>query len=379
MATPAYPDTEQLPEGIGSARIATATGLEVHYLHAGDAAHPVLLLLHGFPELAYSWRKIMPGLAQAGYYVIAPDQRGYGGTTGWSADYATPLEPYRMTSLVLDQLALLQALDIDQVAAVVGHDFGSPVAAWCALTRADKFQRLVMMSAPFAGPPGIRTPASAAPQSKRDLDAELARLQPPRKHYQSYYCTPAANQDMLQCEQGLQTFLAQYYYLKSGLWSANDPQPLADWQAATLAVMPGYYIMPEALNMPEVVAQDCAGQDLGGLDDWLSEPELAVYTAAFKASGFQGGLNWYRAANLTEQTNYLRLYAGCRINVPATFVAGRQDWGMYQSPGALTRMAAEVCQDFRGSHIIEGAGHWLQQEQPEAVLDCLLSFMLESR
>ena len=96
----------------------------MHYLAAGDLGRPVLLLLHGFPELAFSWRKVMPALAEQGFYVLAPDQRGYGHTTGWQDGYDVSLEPYRMPSLVLDQLAFLTALEITQVAAVIGHDFG---------------------------------------------------------------------------------------------------------------------------------------------------------------------------------------------------------------------------------------------------------------
>ena len=136
-----------LPSGVQSRYVETDLDLNVHYLEAGDVSDPVLLLLHGFPELSFSWRKVMVPLAAAGYRVIAPDQRGYGRTTGWINGYDIDLEPYRMSSLVLDQVALLQALEIDSVHAVIGHDFGSPVAAWSGLIRPDIFQKVVLMSA----------------------------------------------------------------------------------------------------------------------------------------------------------------------------------------------------------------------------------------
>src|SRR5581483_11685258 len=146
-----------LPVGIRARIVPGVNGLDIHLLEAGHetAGRPAVLLLHGFPELAYSWRKVMPALAAAGYHVIAPDQRGYGRTTGWDADYDGDLAPFRMLNLVLDALGLVSALGYRAVAAVVGHDFGSPVAAWCALVRPDVFRSVVLMSAPFAGPPAL--------------------------------------------------------------------------------------------------------------------------------------------------------------------------------------------------------------------------------
>src|SRR5690242_2095377 len=127
----------------------------MHVLESGfeTRGRPCVLLLHGFPELAYSWRKVMPALGEAGYHVIAPDQRGYGRTVGWHAAYDGDLAPFRLINLVRDALGLVSAFGYRSVAAVVGHDFGSPVAAWCALLRPDVFRAVAMMSAPFAGPP----------------------------------------------------------------------------------------------------------------------------------------------------------------------------------------------------------------------------------
>jgi pimeloyl-ACP methyl ester carboxylesterase len=147
-------------------RIDGVNGLSVHLLEAGfDAGpRPLLLLLHGFPELAYSWRRVMPALADAGFHVVAPDLRGYGAPrAGRRATTPTPADVH-VFNLVRDQLALLHALGRSQVHAVVGHDFGSPLAAWCALVRPDVFRAVVLMSAPFAGPPGWAAGASRRPR-----------------------------------------------------------------------------------------------------------------------------------------------------------------------------------------------------------------------
>src|SRR6266446_1309285 len=146
-----------LPAGIRSRAVANVNGMTVHVLEAGfeESDRPAVLLLHGFPELAYSWRKVMLPLAAAGYHVVAPDQRGYGRTAGWDDSYEADLDPFRILNLVRDAIGLVAALGYRSVATVVGHDFGSPVAAWCALIRPDVFRSVVLMSAPFAGPPPL--------------------------------------------------------------------------------------------------------------------------------------------------------------------------------------------------------------------------------
>src|SRR5246127_6008358 len=186
-----------LPAGIRSRHVDNNNGLKVHVLEAGfeSGGRPCLLLLHGFPELAYSWRKVMLPLAAAGYHVIAPGQRGYGRTTGWDPAYDGDLHSFRLTNLVRDALGLVSAFGHRSVAAVVGHDFGSPVAAWCALIRPDVFRSVVLMSAPFEGAPEL-----IPPPGRGDVHAELAALPRPRKHYQWYYSTRPANDDMMRCK-----------------------------------------------------------------------------------------------------------------------------------------------------------------------------------
>src|SRR5262245_23679555 len=181
-----------LPAGIRARTVGGINGLAVHLLEAGfeTAGRPLLLLLHGFPELAFSWRKVMPALAGAGYHVIAPDMRGYGRTIGSDNSYDADLLPFGLINMVRDALWLVAAFGHAQVAAVIGHDAGSPVAAWCALTRPDVFRKVVLMSAPFAGTPALPfntvnvPPAAATPGAT--MDERLAALPRPRKYYQHY-------------------------------------------------------------------------------------------------------------------------------------------------------------------------------------------------
>jgi pimeloyl-ACP methyl ester carboxylesterase len=329
----------------------------MHVLEAGTPGRQCVLLLHGFPELSYSWRKVMPALAEAGYYVLAPDQRGYGKTTGWDGRFDCDLAQYRMANLVEDATSLLRKLGIGN-AHVVGHDFGSPVAAYSALLRPDVFRSVVLMSAPFGG-----SPVGGRAGSIHDDLAALGR-----KHYQWYYSTREADDDMRRCPQGVHAFLRAYYHYKSADWSGNRPYPLTGWIASELAKLPTYYVM----QLDEDMAESVAPYTPAAPASWLTDAELAVYAEAFERNGFQGGLNWYRVATNPELATRPERKT---IGIPSMYIAGAADWGIYQKPGELERMQREVCTDFRGCHFVEGAGHWVQQEQPEKTVELLLDFL----
>ncbi len=369
--------TDTLDPAIRSRFIESVNGLTIHALEAGDPNHPLLLLLHGFPELAYSWRRVMPLLAEAGYHVVAPDQRGYGRTTGWDADYDGDLRAYGMFNLVRDTLGLVAALGQNSVASVIGHDFGSPVAAYSALIRPDIFRSAVMMSGPFVGPPSL--PAGeyrgSGAAGSPTIAQELAALDPPRKHYQAYYGTRPADADMRNAPQGVHDFLRGYYHMKSADWRENRPHPLAEWSAAELAKLPNYYVMQLGDDMPATVAREMPSAAESAACEWLSEAELAVYAEEFSRNGFQGGLQWYRAARDPACIAQLQVFSGCAIDVPTCFISGASDWGVHQSPGAYERMPQEACPKMLARHLVEGAGHWVQQEQPEAVAAHLLNFL----
>ncbi|MCX7010336.1 MAG: alpha/beta fold hydrolase, partial [Kiritimatiellaeota bacterium] len=174
-------DPAVLPSGIRSRFVDNINGLTMHILEAGfeKQGQPCLLLLHGFPELAYSWRKVMLPLAAAGFHIIAPDQRGYGLTTGWDDRYDGDVRSFHMLNLVRDMMGLVSALGYHSVAAVIGHDFGSPVAAWSALVRPDIFHSVVLMSAPFAGPPALSSITAGSAIARPNIHEALAALQPP--------------------------------------------------------------------------------------------------------------------------------------------------------------------------------------------------------
>ncbi len=354
-----------LPEHVTSRIIDDINGLSMHMLEAGDSAAPLLILLHGFPELSFSWRKVMVPLAKAGWRVVAPDQRGYGGTTGWTRGYDVDLTEFSFETLTADVAALVSALGRDQ-AALVGHDFGSPVAAWSALLRPDLYTSVALMSAPFAGPPGT------GPAAPADLHDKLAALTPPRRHYQWRYGDRDAEADFLSHPKGFDAVFRAYYHCKSADWADNRPHKLADWSAASLAQMPRYYIMDhgvgmgdQALGMAPQPGPDC---------EWLTDDELRQYTSAFRATGMQASLNWYRNSTSPAHGEWAAQFTGRTIDIPSCFIAGAQDWGVWQAPEALETMETRACSDYRGRTLIEGAGHWVQQEQPDKVVAALASF-----
>jgi pimeloyl-ACP methyl ester carboxylesterase len=382
---PAY-GNGTLPAGIRSRIVSNVNGLTVHTLEAGyeTPGRPAVLLLHGFPELAYSWRKVMVPLAAAGFHVIAPDVRGYGRTTGWDDAYDTDLESFSLFTLVRDALALVAAFGYRSVAAVVGHDFGSPVAAWCALIRPDVFRSVVMMSSPFAGPPELpfntvdpppvhRKGPEAAPVLS--IDDQLAQLEPPRKYYQRYYTTRAANHDMQDAPQGLRAFLRAYYHYKSADWPGNQPFPLKARTGEELAKLPTYYVMDLNQDMAETVAPKMPTPEQISACRWLTDAELDVYVGEYKRTGFQGGLQAYRCLYDAKRLAELKLYANRTIDVPSCFIGGKSDWGPYQTPGALESMWKSACTRMEGIHFVDGAGHWVQQERADQVSTLLVQFV----
>jgi pimeloyl-ACP methyl ester carboxylesterase len=228
------------------------------------------------------------------------------------------------------------------------------------------------MSAPFGGPPAL-TPSATLPIDP--VHAALAALDRPRKHYQWYYSTRPANEDMWYCPQGVHAFLRAYYHHKSADWASNKPFRLASWSAGELAKMPTYYIMDNGRDMAETVAAEMPSPAEIAACRWLTEAELKVYGDEYARTGFQGGLQWYRSRTEGIGLGDLQVFSGKSIDVPSMFIAGRSDWGIYQTPGAIERMQGTGCSDMRGVHLIEGAGHWVQQEQAAQVNTLLLRFL----
>lgn len=283
---------------------------------AGDG--PLVVLLHGFPEIAYSWRHQIGALADAGYQVAAPDGRGY----GWS-DLPDPIDQYTIFHLVGDVIGLLDALDAPQ-AVIVGHDWGSIVAWHTALFRPDRVRGVVGMSVPYT------------PRGDRSIIDRIRATDP-----------DGAFAYMLQFQQ-------------EGAESAMDADPAAvlrdaHWRHSGQR--------PEGGALPP------------GLPDHLSDGDFEAYVRAFARSGFRGGINWYR--NLHHDWERTQPWHGAPILPPSLFIGGRRDFvvGSRDAVGSGVRRLPEVCADLRGTVLIDGAGHWVQQEAPQQVNAALLDFL----
>ncbi|KAL8954173.1 MAG: hypothetical protein Q9222_000057 [Ikaeria aurantiellina] len=360
-----------------------ASELSYHVIEAGKSDAPLLILLHGFPELAYSWRKIMPSLAAGGYHVVAFDQRGYGRTTDWDTRpfHDVDLRTFAHMNLVRDVIVLVNTLGHDEVDCIVGHDFGCVPASLCALARPDMFKRTILMGHPFFGIPSLPREAATLHSSPQpDLHEQLAQLPQPKKHYRWYYSTSSAAAEMSPSA-GLKSFLRGYFHLKSAD-AYNDPQPISAVTAEELDKLPPYYIMPLHLGMRDTVAQAMTPQEQQNMHSahqtWLPDSDLQVYVDEFARTGFQGGLNWYRVSTDPALQRDLDVFAGKKMEVPCLFLAGTKDWLLHQTPNSIERMR-KACTRFHGPVMVEGAGHWVQQEQPEKVVEEVLRFLKDTQ
>jgi pimeloyl-ACP methyl ester carboxylesterase len=370
---------DTLPAGIRSRIIDNNNGVKMHILESGFAdKRPCVILLHGFPELAYTWRNQLLPLSDAGYHVIAPDLRGYGRSVTTPVKFDDDLLPYSLMNRVSDVLGLVRALGISKVACVVGHDWGGPTAAWCALIRPDVFQSVVLMSTPFDGPDDLPFNSAEHPKSPThtDIDKALERLPRPRKHYRWYYASRAANDDMWHAPQGVHDLLRAWYYYKSADWKGNKPFALKSWSASELAQLPDYYVMDLHKTVGETMGEHMPTPEQIAACTWMTEQDLAVYTAEYTRTGFQGGLNSYR---IFEVAGDLNAFSGRTIDVPSCFIGGISDWGVRQSPGAFEAMQHGACSHFLGVHFVNGAGHSIPEEQPQSVNRLLLEFLHQAK
>ena len=298
---------------------------------ASQGSGPLVLLCHGFPELWISWRSQLAALAAAGYRAVAPDMRGYGGTTA-------PEDPaaYTILHLVGDMVELLRALGEKQ-AVIVGHDWGAPVAWHAALLRPDLFRAVVGMSVPYA-PPG-----------KAELLSSL-RQAGIRDFYIQYFQTPGVAEAEL--ERDATASIRKIHYNGSG----DGPQ-----RSSFGILGPGQGFMDHMVE-PQT------------LPPWLSAEDIAAYGAEFQRTGFRGGLNWYR--NITRSWELMAPWRGQPIRQPSIFIAGARD-GVLKFPNAKAQIDnfKNTLPGLRGCHIIEGAGHWIQRERADAVNALLVDFL----
>jgi pimeloyl-ACP methyl ester carboxylesterase len=307
-----------------------ANGITQRYAECGSG--PIVLFCHGWPESWYSWRHQMLALAAAGYRCIAPDMRGYGGT-----DAPLDIEQYTILDLVGDMVSLLRELKAKDVA-VVGHDWGAPVAWHCALLRPDLFRAVVGMSVPWA----LR--------GKIDLLSSLEK-QGITRFYMQYFQTPGVAEAEL--ERDVRKSLSLVYFNSSG------DQPDAEKSFAVLPATGGF------LDNKMVPAQPLT---------WLTEKDLAWFTSEFTRTGFRGGLNWYR--NLTRNWRLTSAWQSQPIRQPSMFIAGSRD-SVLKFPASKAQIESfpKSLPGIRGTHILEGAGHWIQQERAAEVNRLLLDFL----
>src|SRR5262249_27405668 len=336
-------------------------------------------------------------LAAAEYHVIAPDMRGYGRTIGWDDSYDADPDQFRVLNMVRDVIALVYTLGYHSVDAIVGHDAGAPIAAWSALIRPDIFRSLALMSSPFACLARMRSPSPGVPSlpsntangaapprpavTDDELDAELAKLDRPRKYYQNHQRTRGANDDMLHAPQGLHAFFRAYYHYKSADWKDNKPFRLKARIAEEMAKMPTYYVMDKDKGMAETVAAEMPSAAEIAACKWLTDAEVDVYVTEYSRTGFTGALQGYRVRRGSDPKSIAEMhtFSGRTIDVPSIFIAGKSDWGVYQTPGAVETMQNRACTRMVGFHLVDGAGHWVQQEQPEQVGALLVAFLQNQR
>lgn len=326
-------------------------------------------------------------LSSNGYAVVAPDLRGFGLTRDRTRQskgkiaFEEDLAPYRMLNIATDIVGLIYTLGYSSVEAIIGHDFGSPVAAHCSLIRPDLFRSVVLMSAPFMGPPSLSNFGGIDHKTPlRQLDEALSTLDPPRKHYMVHFSTSSADEELSHPPQGLSTFLRTYYHVKSADWAANKAAaPLGStFSPSVFAVLPYYYIMPREQTMAECLARDAPSAEEVAHNTWFTDEELGVYVSQYGEGGFQGALNLYRCqSESTRWSKDLNIFVGKQIEIPAMFIAGAQDWGVFQFPGAAELMRTKACRNMKEEDfiLVDGAGHWVQQERPDEVVEHLLKFV----
>jgi epoxide hydrolase A/B len=306
-----------------------ANGIHMRYADAGSG--PLVLFCHGWPESWYSWRHQLAAVSVAGFRCVAPDMRGYGGT-----EAPEPIEHYTLLHMVGDMAELVKALG-ETKAVIVGHDWGAPVAWHAALWRPDLFTAVCGMSVPYT-PPGYV-----------DILSALAKLGI-NDFYLQYFQKPGVAEAELQ--QDIRGALRRLYFTASGDLDEKGK---------------GFGRLPTGTLLGNTV-------DPPALPKWLGEADLDYYTAEFSRTGFRGGLNWYR--NLRRNFELGGPWRGQPIRVPALFIAGSKD-GVLRFPAAQSQLDAfpKTLPALRGSHILDGAGHWVQQERPDEVNRLLIEFL----
>jgi pimeloyl-ACP methyl ester carboxylesterase len=303
-------------------------------MHFAEQGHgPLIILCHGFPECWYSWRHQIPALVNAGFHVVAPDQRGYGQT-----DRPEPIEAYNILQLTGDMVGLIHALGEDG-AIIVGHDWGAPVAWHCALLRPDLFRAIALLSVPYR---------SRSWESGRPTEA-MKRMAGEQEFYMLYFQEPGKAEAELEAD--VFKTMALFLYASSG-----DPPPEKRWRY--LFSKSGKFL--DTGSLPKT------------LPAWLTEQDLAFFVGEFKRTGFRGGLNWYR--NIDRNWELTCFLNGAKLRQPGLFMAGEFDPVVAMNRKAFNSME-KMMPDLRKKVLLPETGHWIQQERPTEVNQLLIEFL----
>lgn len=311
-------------------RLVPAPAGRIHLVERGDG--PLVLLVHGFPESWYSWRRQLPALAAAGYRAVAIDVRGYGRSSA-------PDDPaaYRMLDLIEDNVAVVRALGAE-TAVIVGHDWGATIAAHSALVRPEVFRAVGLLSVPYT-PPGGPRPSEVFAGMGGDDEFYISRFQQPGRAE-------------AEIEPDVRGWLAGFYAALSA-----DTMPAAD--------APGPHFASRGGTLRDRFPT-------GRLPGWLSEEDLDFYAGEFERTGLRGALNRYR--NMDRDWADLAPFAGAAVTQPALFAGGTRD--------ASTTWLAEAIEAYPvtlpalvSAHLLDGCGHWIQQERPEEINRILIDWL----
>ena len=312
-------------------RTLATNNARIHVAECGSG--PTVLMIHGFPESWYSWRYQLPALAAAGYHAVAMDVRGYG-----RSSKPTEVADYRMVKNVADVVGVVGALDNGQVT-VVGHDWGAPIAWTSALLRPDLFRGVAGLSVPYAPP---AAPAGPKPTQR------MRAMAGDDEFYVEYFQQPGRAE--AEIEEDVRRWLLGFYWCASGD-VVDGPNISVVSRGKKLG---DKFVFPAA--MPA----------------WMTEADLDTYASEFTYSGFFGPLCRYR--NVDRDWEDLAAFADRPITIPALFVGGSKDGPTIWGAPAIARFGETLPKLFR-SHIVEGAGHWIQQERPDETNAHLLDFL----
>jgi pimeloyl-ACP methyl ester carboxylesterase len=319
-------------------RIEHVNGIRLHCVETGweHGSGKLVLLVHGFPESWYSWRHQLDVLADNGYRAVAIDVRGYGRSSA-----PTDIDAYRMTQHVRDNVALVEALG-EESATIVGHDWGAPIAWTSAWLRPDVFTAVAGLSVPFS-PAGPTKPSDAFRAMGGD-----------EEFYIEYFQEPGRAE--VELDANVRDWLLGFYFSASG----DAPSPMKG--TGTIATVPHGARMKDRFSYPPD----------DSMPDWMSSDDLDVYAGEFERTGFTGGLNRYR--NVDRDWEDLLVFGDRPIEVPALFIGGDRDGPTLWGAPAIGRFSTTLPKLHR-SIILEGCGHWTQQERPAEVNEALLDFL----